>query len=227
MNKKIIIALILALSFGLSAQEEGETAEKAPPPPPLDPAYMGVHGMKLMVAEYNLYASHLPLYSKPHDAQIIYSLKGNNTPLILMVRDAEMVTFKPKPFNLQRMMRGESFTIKGDVYLGHFERDGFPTMQNVELIFEKQIYYRELKDLEPSSNFQKYDTIKIGNDAKILVHQIQQRPSYDHIVYVEQDINCVVEFYTSSAQPSFDELFRKLYLCGPLKPFHLEYRDFQ
>ena len=66
MIKPIATLLLLCLS-AVSVAEESEQA-----PPPLDPAYMGVHGMVLMHNSSKVYASHLPLYHPPHDAQLIY-----------------------------------------------------------------------------------------------------------------------------------------------------------
>lgn len=221
MIRRFLLISILSLSTFAFAQEKKEQE------PPLDPSYQGVHGMVLMEANYKIYASHLPLYSKPHNAQILYKVETKDNALVLMTRDADVITIKPKPFNLERMLRGHKFSITGDVYLGHFERGGMKVRENVELVLSELLYKRMLDDIEPSSNQQVYDVIRVGKSETIMIHQIQKSPSYDHIVYFDPDVACINQFYTSSPIPSQSELFNRLTHCGPMKVFHYEVEDFR
>ncbi|XOV78294.1 MAG: hypothetical protein ACFHVJ_15280 [Aestuariibacter sp.] len=221
MRRLFLILLPLCLSFSLFAQDKKEKE------PPMDPEYMGVHGMVLAEANYKLYASHLPLYRKPHNAQILYKVESPDSPLILMVRDADLVTVKPKPFNLERMLRGHKFTIEAEVYLGHFERGGMKVRDNIKIVLSEQIYKRKLEKLEPPTNQQVYDVVRVGKSAKIMIHQIQGSPSYDHILFFDPDVTCMNQFYTSSSIPSQSELFNRLTHCGPMKVFHYEVEDFR
>jgi hypothetical protein len=221
MKKTLLIVTILLFSGMLLAEEE------AVEPEPLDPAYMGLHGMILMNNGSNLFASHLPTYNKPHDAQIIYSLEISDTAIVYLVRDADMVTIKPRPFNLQRLIRGESFTVKADVYMGHFEREGMLTYENMDITFEEQLYLRLLDKPQNSHISQTYDSVMLKNNQRILVHQIQKAPSYDHLVLLYDNVNCVTKFGTSSAVPSQSELNNKISFCGSLKPLYYETQDFQ
>ena len=220
--KPILTVILLLFAFPLIAQEE-----TSPPPPPLDPAYKGVHGMVMVNSNATLYVSHLPLYGMPHDAQILYRVSVEEPHVRYLVRDADMVTIKPQVFNLQRMIRGESFTITADVYTGHFERDGIKTYENISISLEEQLYLRELKDLPPSSIKREYDSVPLGKNQRILVHKIQSRPSYDHLILFYDNVNCLTTFNTTSAVPGQGEILNRLSFCGSMKPLYYETRDFQ
>lgn len=219
--KKIVVFLIVILGqFYVFAEEE--TAEL----PPIDPAYMGVHGMVLVSHTSSIYASHLPLYHKPHDVQLLYKLENKDLSLLQLVRDAELVTIKPKPFNLQQLMRGEKMTIMADVYMGHFERDGSLVYENMPLNFAKLLYVRDFSDIDESSKKQEYDMVELSKSNRIYVHRIQKAPSYDHLIHIDLNAGCLAKFSTSSAVPNENELLYKFLNCGTMKPLYYETEDF-
>ncbi|MFT4940825.1 MAG: hypothetical protein ACI88A_003884 [Paraglaciecola sp.] len=221
MKKTLLLVTILFVSSIVLAEEEATESQ------PLDPAYMGLHGMVLMNNGSDLFASHLPTYNKPHDAQIIYTIGVSDAALLYLIRDADMVTIKPKPFNLQRLVRGESFTVKADVYMGHFERGGMLTYESMDITFDEQLYLRMLDKPQNSHIRQTYDSVTLKNNQRILVHQIQKPPSYDHLILLYDNVNCVTQFGTSSAVPSQSELNSKISFCGSIKPLYYETKDFQ
>lgn len=214
MNKLVLFFVFLNLiSVSVFAEDEA-------PPPPLDPDYMGSHTMVLMTGGFSLFAANVPMYSKPSNIQLVYKISNKDQSLFLLVKDADLVTIKTKPFNIQRLMRGEELTVKADVYMGHIDKGGFLTFPDVELTFDKQMYLRELtkENLDTSNALQKYDSIRLTNGDRILVHQIQTPPSYNHLIVLFQDVNCVTEFNTSSAVPREGELLSRLSVCGSMKP---------
>lgn len=203
-------------------------AESAPEElPPLDPAYVGVHGMVLMNKSSTIFAYHLPLYHKPHDVQLLYKLDVKDVALMQLVRDNDMVTIKPKPFNLQRLMRGEKVALEADVYTGHFERDGMLVYKNMALNFAEQLYVRKLDDLKPSSKRQEYDVVSYRKNYKIYIHRLQQAPSFDHLIHIDVNAGCLTKFNTSSPVPKRTELQYKFLNCGTMKPFYYETEDFK
>ncbi len=219
-------ALIISLFFTMFSSYS--VAESAPEElPPLDPAYVGVHGMVLMNKASTIFAYHLPLYHKPHDVQLLYKLDVKNVALVHLVRDNDMVTIKPKPFNLQRLMRGEKIALEADIYIGHFERDGMLVYENMTLNFAKQLYMRKLDDISPSSNNQEYDVVSYRKNNKIYIHRIQQAPSFDHLIHIDVNAGCLPKFNTSSAVPKRTELQYKFLNCGTMKPFYFETEDFK
>lgn len=195
--------------------------------PPLDPEYMGVHGMVLITQGSSIYASHLPLYNKPHNVQLLYKLENKDLAVLQTVRDSQLITIKPKPFNLQRLMRGEKMVIKADLYSGHFERGGMLVYENIALSFDKNLYVRTFDDIKPSSTKQAYDVVSLRGSYKLYIHRIQQEPSFDHILGVDLTSGCLANFNTSSPVPKETELQYKFINCGTIKPLYFETKDFE
>lgn len=213
--KFLPLMLVLLLSTFVQAKEEKVQ-------PPLDPSYMGVHNLILVNGGYTIYASNIPTYSKPGNVQLVYKLKAVEPSLIYMVRDADLVTVKTEPFNIERLMRGERVTIKLDVYMGHYDKGGVLTYKGMPVEFEKQLYSREItkESLQPSSSQHKYDSIILDSKERLLVHQIQLPPSYDQLILFYQNVSCITDITASSAVPSEGELLSKLTMCGAMKPLY-------
>ncbi len=220
MKKITFLVLALCIHSFSFAEEKAEL-------PPLDPAYEGIHGMVLVSHSSTIYASHLPLYHKPHNVQLVYKVSTSDFSLVQLVRDNKLVTIKPEKFNLQRLIRGEAMEIKADVYMGHFERDGMLVYENKTISLSKQLYVRELTDLTPSSKTQQYDMITLRKNNRIYIHRIQEAPSYDHLIHVDLEAGCLTKFFTSSAVPKENELIYKFLNCGTMKPLYYETQDFK
>jgi hypothetical protein len=200
--------------------------EEVKEPPPLDPKYMGSHDLVLMNSGSTIYATHLSTYEEPHNVQIIYRVDFEQNTIIPLVRDSDLVTVRTQPFNLQRLMREEEdVEITADIYLGHFDKGGFKAYEKAYINFNKPIYVRELVDIDESSRRQKYDVVDVKSSERMLIHQIQSAPSYDHIMIQGSAVNCIRQFTTSSATPKESELFGKLSLCGSLKPMYYEVKE--
>jgi len=222
--KKMLLGLLCLLPL-LTQMSFAEGDDKKLPP--LDPEYMGVHGMVLVTQGSSIYASHLPLYKKPHNVQLLYKLDNNDLAILQTVRDSQLITIKPKPFNLQRLMRGEKMVLQVDLYAGHFERGGMLVYENISLSFDKKLYVRTLEDIKPSSKKQEYDVVSLRNNYKIYIHKIQKSPSFDHILGVDLTAGCLARFNTSSPVPKESELQYKFLNCGTIKPLYFETEDFK
>ncbi len=219
--KKVLFGILFLLSQISFAEDEVKEL------PPLDPAYMGIHGMALFTQGSSIYASHMPLYHKPHNVQLLYKLDNDDLAVLQMVRDGQLITAKPKAFNLQRLMRGEKMVIYVDLYAGHFERDGMLVYENIPLSFDKQLYVRTFDDIKPSSKKQDYDVVSLRKNYKVYVHRIQQAPSFDHIIGIDLEAGCLTKFNTSSSVPKRSELQYKFINCGTMKPLYFETEDFK
>lgn len=198
-------------------------AEEEPAPPPLDPSFQGTHGMVLAVAGQNLFAINEVTFERPSNAQVVYSLSTKTPTLFYLVRDADLVTVKTQPFNLERLIRGEEEVIvKGNVYMGHYDRGGMVTFEDVELVFQKKLFSRDLakEKLFPSSNSRVYESVPVGRKNRILLHKIQQAPSYQHLILFYEQVGCVTNFMSSSAIPPEGEVLSRLSLCGSMKPLY-------
>lgn len=174
-----------------------------------------------------LFAYPFPDYEKPHNQQLIYKISTKTASIRFLVRDADIVTARAKPFNLQRLIRGESFDITMDIYMGHFDRGGMKVHEEAIISFDKQLYLRPLDDIKPSSIRQVYDAVKVGSNEFILVHQLQEKPTYDNLILFDDMVSCVTEFTTSSPVPTMLQIFSRLTLCGPMKPLYYETEGFQ
>lgn len=219
--RTLLVSILFLLSQVSFAEDEVKEL------PPLDPAYMGIHGMVLVTQGSSIYASHLPLYKKPHNVQLLYKLDNNDLAVLQAVRDSQFITIKPKPFNLQRLMRGEKMLVKADLYQGHFERGGMLIYEDISLSFHKQLYVRTFDDIKPSSTKQEYDVVSLRKNYKIYIHKIQQAPSFDHLLGVDLEAGCLRRFSTSSPVPKETELQYKFLNCGTIKPLYFETQDFQ
>jgi hypothetical protein len=221
MKKSLFLVVIYLLSHVTFAAEEPTE------PLPLDPKYEGEYPMVLVGNGSYMYASLLSSYKEPKNVQLIYEIDNKNLALMNLVRDADLVTILPKPFNLEHLLRAEHLKITADVYMGHFARGGILTYQGIELDLTKQLYLRMLDDPEKSHIRHKYDSVMLQNDQRLLVHQIQTPPSYDQIILLFDNVNCITEFAASSAVPKINEIYRKLAFCGSMHPLYIEYQDFQ
>lgn len=215
MTKFGVIILLLCLTQISFANEEQ-------PPPPLDPAYMGSYNMVLVSMGTTLFAYPMPGYEKPHNQQLLYKINTKTPPIRFLVRDADLVTAKTQPFNLQRLLRGEKLDVVMDIYMGHFDRGGMKVHEQAVISFDQQLYLRTFDEIKPSSIRQVYDKVKVGTNEFILVHRLQQPPTFDNLILFDDMVSCVTEFSTPSATPTIPQLFSRLTLCGPMKPLYYE-----
>lgn len=218
--KKLLTILLCCLCSSVIANENE-------PPPPLDPEYMGSHDMILVSKGTTLFAYPIPTYEKPHNQQIIYKVSTKTPALAFLVRDAELVTARSKPFNLQRLIRGESFDVTMSVYMGHFDRGGMKIHEETLVTFDELLYLRDFEDIKPSSIRQVYDTVKVGTNEFILVHRLQQTPTYDNLILFDDMVSCVTDFTTSTPIPNIVQIYNRLNLCGPMKPLYYESENYQ
>jgi len=221
---KLIFSFIFSVNLVLFTHTA--YAEEPAKLPPLDPKYMGVHGMKLFSKGSSVYASHMLTLKAPSNVQILYKLDVRELSLLQLIKHADLVTIKPAAFNLQRLMRGEEITVKAEVYMGDYRKEGLLTYSDVSIVFDKKLFAKVIDKPEKSNNKQKYHVIQMPNNERILIHQIQQPPSYEHIIYLSDNVNCVTNFTASSAVPKENEIHYKLTYCGSMKPLYYNATDF-
>lgn len=217
-------AFFTLLLFCFSAVAQEEEVEL----PPLDPAFEGNYDMVIFNAESRLYAALLTQYKAPRNYQLIYGLDVEKLSILGLVRDADRVTMQTSRFNLQRLLRGEEdVEVTASIHWGDV-RDGVEATYKAENItFSKLIYVNEIKDLEPSNAHQVYDIAEIKSDERLLIHRIKQPPSYVHLILQSSPINCIREFYTTSAVPAEYQIYNKLAFCGSLKPLYYDATHYQ
>ena len=221
---RLLFILLLACMSTFTTAEEETVKEELPP---MNPAYSAEHAMALVNQGSRIFAINLPTYKLPHDVQVVYQIENPDVAFLSLIRDAELITIKPKPFNIQRLMRGEEITITADVYEGHYQRDGSLIYSDRAIVMSKQLYARELTDLVESSQWQEYDMITLKNSERIYIHKVTQAPSFNHLIFADLTNACLQKFRTSKRIPSVGELTYKFVNCGTLKPLYFDSESLQ
>jgi len=218
---RLFTFIMLFFGFIVSISAHADT-EEPPELPPLNPKYEAEHAMVLVNHGSSVYAINIPSYELPYNMHVMYKVDVSDIPFLDLVRDAELITVKPKPFNIQRLMRGEEVAITADVYLGDYKQGGSLVYSDKLIELSEQMFTRELTDLNPASKWQQYDMITLKNNNRIYIHQITQPPSFHHIMFVDLNGACLQKFRTSTEVPSAGELNYKFINCGTLKPMYYD-----
>jgi len=148
-------------------------------------ASMGAHGMALFGDRDGLYASHLPMFHAPHDAQVVLRLHLADARLDRALRarmggGTALWTIDPERFALARLAPGSADPLRGfraDIYQGHFERGGQRRQAGVAFVVDRVEYFQRLDPAPRTRGQARY--LPVG---KYLFKQIDSRPDMDHIL---------------------------------------------
>lgn len=153
---------------------------------------MGVHGMVMFGGKEGLYASHMPMYHRPHDVQAIFRFHLSDPALDRKMRDElarrpQLWTIVPERFELDRLASGAANPVShlhADLVRGHFERGGVTVHSGVDIAVERVLVYRRLDPGSSKDGSMTYSVVDTDNKAKehFLVKRIEGRPDFDHIV---------------------------------------------
>jgi len=155
-----------------------------------DPSF-GQHGMALFGGKEGLYASHLPMFHAPHDAQVILQLRLSDPALDRAVRTrldgkTALWTISPEKFELDQFAPDHKAPFprfRADLVLGHFEQGGKTQYANAKVIVEKVLYFQRLSAKPSTSATARYMQVGSGRQ-RFLVKLIDSRPDFDHIVAI-------------------------------------------
>ncbi len=170
MNKLMLVALGV---FGLNV------AAVADPP--------STHGM-LIFGKGPVYVSHLPMYHRPHDYQVILKVSlGENESAL--VKDMEqnpnepVYTIEPERFELPAMVKALS-SFKATVYRGHFERGGKPIFK-ATVTPTKVVTFKKLNPTEAQPK--ELGMLVFGEGTEYFAaHVITKQPNFDQIVALQE-----------------------------------------
>jgi len=148
---KVLITLLATCPFSLNSN-----------------ALDATHGMVLFGKE-KLYASHLPMFHAPHDKQVVFTFEVGQAikDQIVLNQDTQYLTFVPAPFDLNKFVAAP-FAITGDIYLGHFEKDGVLLLSGVTLKNPKIEFLKENLHLAGRQTIQSFKIFGTKNDAYAL-----------------------------------------------------------
>jgi hypothetical protein len=167
----------------------------APQARSLEPGF-GVHGMALFGGKDGLYASHLPMFHAPHDAQVLLRVRFLDPALDRAMRArldgrTALWTLEPERFALPRLAPGAAQPLQSfaaDVVEGHFEQGGIARHRQARLAVEQVMLYRPLDPAPAVRSVSRY--VPVG---RFMVKLIDSRPDFDHIVLLQRPASAAVE----------------------------------
>jgi hypothetical protein len=149
-----------------------------------DPA--AVHGM-LLFGQKEIFLSHLPMFHKPHDYQVILKVDLSASVQKSYLEDRKknpgekIYTFVPKSFVLPTL-KDKPFALEGSIYRGHFERGGTEILKNVKTSVPKVL---EFKKLDAAGSLGTPVYFVVGSPTEyFMIHSIVGRPNFDHVASV-------------------------------------------
>ncbi|RPA59693.1 hypothetical protein EGC86_15665 [Shewanella frigidimarina] len=192
-----LLAILMLLPLTTNATQV-DTSSNSPITPQVR---VGLHGMLLFGSEYGLFASHLPMFHTPHNAQVVLQLTFDdpqiNTAVIngLTLSAASgypIWTIVPQQFDLSMLSPDHPSHIEHlnvDIVKGHFERGGEIQWKNQGLTVNKIIIFNELDIQFEQQKTNNNTYLKVNNtpDDKVqfLVKRLTTRPDADHIVRLD------------------------------------------
>ncbi|KVX00634.1 hypothetical protein [Shewanella frigidimarina] len=194
-----LLAILILLPLSANATQIDTSSNS---PSPVTPQVrVGLHGMLLFGSEYGLFASHLPMFHTPHNAQVVLQLTFDdpqiNTAVIngLTLSAASgypIWTIVPQQFDLSMLSPAHPNHINHlsvDIVKGHFERGGEIQWKNQGLTVNKIIIFNELDIQFEQQKTNNNTYLKVNNtpDDKVqfLVKRLTTRPDADHIVRLD------------------------------------------
>ncbi len=145
---------------------------------------MGTHGMVLFGAGGKLYASHIPMFRRPHDLQLLLSVTLAH-PALKAGRDFSdgTYTLEPERFDLDALVDGKLKRFQATIFQGNFEGGGTPVYRDATVKVEAVAHARRLSAEEPAHEEPRYWVLGQGRSA-YLVHALSRAPDFDQVVKV-------------------------------------------
>ena len=167
-------------------------AGRAAPPEPVHGPSWGEHGMVLFGGRDGLFASHMPMFHRPHDVQVVLQLHATDPAQerrlrVWLARSPSLWTIVPAPFNLDDLAPGAAQPVtrlEADVVRGHFERGGRTQARSVGFVVDRVLTWRRLDPLAARPTLATYAVFAANPDAteRFAVLEIGPQPAADHIV---------------------------------------------
>jgi hypothetical protein len=141
----------------------------------------------LLFGNEEVYLSHLPMFHKPHDYQVILKVDLPASVNKAYLEDRKknpkqkIYTFVPKSFVLPTL-KDKPFALEGSIYRGHFERGGTEILKSVKTGLPKIL---EFKKLDPTATLSAPAYYLVGSPTRyFMIHSIVGRPNFDHVAEV-------------------------------------------
>jgi hypothetical protein len=162
----------------------------------------GVHGMLVLGGQRTdtalrspVYVSHLPMFSAPHDFQVIVRVGGDAAKtygdFVAHFGLDPIFTFQPEPFSIDELdphaPGGPARTsFGGNLFRGHFERGGSDIAADTLFEVEQVIHFRRFRSGgDPDKGQLRYHFFG-QPDAAHLAHLVEgPPPDFDQVLQVE------------------------------------------
>jgi hypothetical protein len=162
----------------------------------------GVHGMLVLGGQRTdtalrspVYVSHLPMFSAPHDFQVILRVGGQaaNTygDFVAHFGLDPIFTFEPEPFSIDELDPGSPggparTSFGGNLFRGHFERGGSEIAAGTLFEVEQVIHFRRFRSGEGRDKGQLRYLLFGQPDAAHLAHLVDAPPpDFDQVLQVD------------------------------------------
>jgi hypothetical protein len=142
-----------------------------------------------------VYVSHLPMFSSPHDFQVILRVGGEAAKtygdFVAHFGLDPIFTFQPEPFSIDeldpRAPGGPTRTsFGGTLFRGHFERGGSKIAADVPFEVEQAIHFRRFRSGGGHDKGQLQYLFFGQPDAAHLAHLVEgPPPDFDQVLHVE------------------------------------------
>ena len=203
------LSLLSINSHSTEPQDHSQHAEH--------PVKMGLHGMLLFGSQYGLFASHLPMFHQPHNAQVVFKLSFADPKIQAEVinginvsakSDDPVWTIVPTTFDLSLLdpkhpQHISQLTV--DVVKGHFERGGKMQWQAQTINVDKMELFNPLpleSGLVKEANNHYLNLNYQPNDkVQFLVNTLTSRPDADHIVRLDEVQTPLAKTIILAAEP--------------------------
>lgn len=185
----LAMLLMITLGFALTVGNAQGSADKAAQAPGF-----GSHGMAVFGGRDGLYASHLPMFHAPHDAQVVlrFHLVDAQVDARLRARLAlrpQLWTLEPEHFDLLRLQPGNARPLKqftARLVQGHFERGGTERFAGQTVVVDEVLLFNRLHShvasgADPAHSAGRYLLLGAGREF-FAVKEIDRRPDFDTII---------------------------------------------
>jgi hypothetical protein len=150
-----------------------------------------VHGMVLF-GQDRLYASHVPMFSAPHDWQALLEVELAHPTLDAtalfhaLSTDGKqaLVTLRPKPFVLPDLLTGQLTSFVATMYRGNFEAGGTVVATDVTVRVKKVVQAAQLSRRTSALAALTYFILPGSTNAAYLAHEITAPDNFDDLVQV-------------------------------------------
>jgi len=148
---------------------------------------VGIHGMVLFGKTHH-YLEHIPMFSPPHDAQILMRVTLRDDKGAVLTDDFSTGPFTVEPaakWSLDDLIAKRLTRFTGTIHRGSFEQDGPTLRANVQITVDEVLVARPLPGAEPiAAGDQEYFVVGEPGDV-YLSNVIRKDRGFQQVLHVD------------------------------------------